>query len=110
VDRFRLFDALLAKHHPGDFDHDHLAILAVHPDHQRQGIGSSLLAAHHEQLDASDPPRAAYLEASDNETRQLYLRHGFTDYGKPIILSPKTRMYPMLRRSRGMAGTEEAIA
>ena len=44
VDRFRTFDGLLDAHHPTDIRHDHLAILAVHPDHQHQGIGSRMLA------------------------------------------------------------------
>lgn len=101
VDRFRLFDTLLAKHHPGGLDHDHLAILAVHPDHQRRGIGSALLAEHHDRLDAGDPQRAAYLEASDATTRQLYLRHGYTDLGDPIALPAGPCMYPMLRRTPG---------
>ena len=101
AERFRTFDALLAKHHPHDVDHDHLAILAVHPDHQRRGIGSALLAVHHERLDAEVPPRTAYLEASDATTRELYLRHGYTDFGDPIVLPSGARMFPMLRRTTG---------
>lgn len=97
TERFRIFDALLAKHHPHGIDHDHLAILAVHPDHQNRGIGSALLAAHHERLDAEDPPRAAYLEASDATTRELYLRHGYSDHGTPIRLPVGPPMFPMLR-------------
>lgn len=97
--RFQTFDALLAKHHPHGIDHDHLAILAVHPDHQHRGIGTALLAAHHDRLDAETPPRAAYLEASDATTRELYLRHGYTDLDEPIVLPSGAHMYPMLRRS-----------
>jgi GNAT superfamily N-acetyltransferase len=101
AERFRTFDGLLAKHHPRGIDHDHLAILAVRPDHQRQGIGTALLTAHHNRLDAETPPRAAYLEASDATTRQLYLRHGYTDLDDPIVLPSGARMYPMLRRNSG---------
>jgi GNAT superfamily N-acetyltransferase len=98
VDRFRTFDALLDKHHPTGLRHDHLAILAVHPDHQRRGLGTELLAAHHALLDAADPPTAAYLEASDPGTRQLYLRHGYTDHGgDPVQLPAGPQMHPMLR-------------
>jgi GNAT superfamily N-acetyltransferase len=99
VDRFRLFDALLDKAHPVGFGHDHLAILAVHPDCQRRGIGAALLTAHHDGLDAADPPRPAYLEASDAATRELYLRHGYTDLGEPITLPAGPEMFPMLRRA-----------
>ncbi|MBS2531599.1 GNAT family N-acetyltransferase [Catenulispora sp. NF23] len=97
AERFRTFDGLLAKHHPHGIDHDHLAILAVHPDYQHQGIGSALLAAHHDHLGAEDPPRGAYLEASDATTRELYLRHGYTDIGEPIVLPSGACMFPMLR-------------
>lgn len=101
AERFRTFDELLAKHHPHDIDHDHLAILAVHPDHQNQGLGSALLAAHHARLDAEDPPRAAYLEASDASTRQLYLRHGYIlRPNAPIQLPDGPQMWPMWREPR----------
>ncbi|MFL6114286.1 MAG: GNAT family N-acetyltransferase [Catenulispora sp.] len=99
VDRFRTFDALLAKHHPAGLRHDHLAILAVDPDRQRRGIGTELLAAHHRSLEQSPEPVAAYLEASDAGTRELYLRHGYTDFGDPIQLPAGPRMFPMLRRA-----------
>ncbi|WP_344662326.1 GNAT family N-acetyltransferase [Catenulispora subtropica] len=98
IDRFRLFDALLEKHHPTGLRHHHLAILAVDPDHQRRGIGAALLAAHHGHLDESDPPTPAYLEASDATTRKLYLRYGYTDHGDPIQLPAGPQMFPMLRR------------
>lgn len=101
VERFRTFDALLEKHHPTGFRHDHLAILAVHPDHQRRGLGTELLAAHHRRLDESDPPTHAYLEASDSGTRGVYLKHGYTDHGEPIQLPNGPRMFPMVRRPQG---------
>ncbi|NUR58995.1 MAG: GNAT family N-acetyltransferase [Catenulispora sp.] len=97
IERFRLFDAILAKHHPAAFSHDHLAILAVHPQHQNQGIGSALLQTHHERLDSRDPAGVAYLEASDAGTRELYLKHGYRDHGTPIELPEGPSMYPMVR-------------
>ncbi len=97
VDRFRTFDALLDKHHLTGVRHDHLAILAVDPDHQRRGIGTALLSTHHVHLDEADPPIAAYLEASDPQTRALYLRHGYTDLADPIQLPAGPCMLPMLR-------------
>jgi GNAT superfamily N-acetyltransferase len=73
----------------GDWDsvrpgHHHLAILAVRPDAQGQGIGTALLRAHHTTLDGTDVP--AYLEASSERTRAWYLRHGYTDHGQPFHL------------------------
>lgn len=97
VERFRTFDALLEKHHPAGLRHDHLAILAVRPDHQRRGLATALLAAHHRHLDESAPPTPAYLEASDAGTRSLYLKHGYADLGDPIQLPDGPPMFPMLR-------------
>jgi ribosomal protein S18 acetylase RimI-like enzyme len=107
VDRFRTFDALLGKHHPTGLRHDHLAILAVDPRCQRRGIGTELLAAHHRRLDQTDEPVAAYLEASDAGTRELYLRHGYIDLGDPIQLPAGPQMFPMLRRPAA-AGVQRA--
>jgi GNAT superfamily N-acetyltransferase len=57
------FDEELARRHPAGLPHHHLAILAVRPDQQGQGIGTRLLDAHHAILDAKGI--VAYLEASD---------------------------------------------
>jgi GNAT superfamily N-acetyltransferase len=54
--RFQTFDAELARHHPTGTAHHHLAILAVHPDNQGQGIGTALLRAHHAILDQTGTP------------------------------------------------------
>ncbi|MFD0633029.1 GNAT family N-acetyltransferase [Catenulispora yoronensis] len=97
--RFRIFEELLAKHHPVGLRHEHLAILAVDPDHQRQGIGTALLATHHRRLDQGADPAATYLEASDPATRQLYLTCGYTDHGEPIHLPDGPVMFPMLRQA-----------
>ena len=106
VDRFRQFDALLEKHHPAG-RHDHLAILAVHPDHQRRGLGTALLDTHHRRLDQAHQPTATYLEASDANTRELYLQHGYTDHGVPIPLPDGPQMFPMVRLSAD-AGARES--
>jgi GNAT superfamily N-acetyltransferase len=99
VDRFLIFDAELDRHHPAGTAHHHLALMAVHPDHQRQGVGTALLHAHHTTLDETGIP--AYLEASGTRSRAWYLRHGYTDYGPgPIELPEETRMYPMMRPAR----------
>lgn len=108
LDRFKAFDEQLAAHHPGRMRHDHLAILAVHPAHQRRGIGSELLDTHHRHLDQVDPPVAAYLEASDAHTRKIYLARGYADHGGPIRLPDGPLMYPMLRRPESRASREPA--
>ncbi|HEV2375988.1 MAG TPA: GNAT family N-acetyltransferase [Streptosporangiaceae bacterium] len=96
--RFQAFDTALDGHHPTGIPHHHLAILAVHPDHQAQRIGTALLDAHHAALDADGTP--AYLEASGQRTRDLYLAHGYRDCGYPIELPGGPAMYPMWRRPR----------
>jgi len=95
LDRFLAFDEALARHHLTGAPHHHLAILAVRPDTQGQGVGTALLQAHHATFDWQGI--AAYLEASDERTRDLYLRHGYTDHGEPIELPDGPSMYPMVR-------------
>ncbi|MFG1606195.1 GNAT family N-acetyltransferase [Actinoplanes sp. NPDC049265] len=73
-DRACQLDALMEENHPLD-PHHYLAFLAVRPDRQGQGIGSSLLDRHHDRLDRAGLP--AYLEANDPRNRDLYLRHGY---------------------------------
>jgi GNAT superfamily N-acetyltransferase len=82
--------------------------MAVHPAHQRHGIGSALLAAHHATLDAAGLP--AYLEASGNRSRALYLRHGYTDTGPPVQLSGGPALYPMWRPASHPATVPEMTA
>ena len=103
---FQAFDAALDAHHPAGTFHHHLAILAVRPDRQGQGLGTALLAAHHAVLDDQGIP--AYLEASDERTRRLYLSHGYADHGSsPITFAGSARMYPMWRepQARDRAGS-----
>jgi GNAT superfamily N-acetyltransferase len=95
TDRFHLFDKALERHHPTGTPHHHLAILAVHPDHQGQGTGTALLHVHHASLDAAGMP--AYLEASGPRTRRLYLTCGYQDHGLPIHLAGGPLMHPMWR-------------
>jgi GNAT superfamily N-acetyltransferase len=96
LSRFEAFDATLDRHHPAGFPHHHLAILAVRPDAQGQGTGTALLRAHHAVLGRGGLP--AYLEASSLDTRRIYLRHGYLDYGTVIQLPDGgPRMYPLMR-------------
>ena len=101
AERFVVFDQELDARHLTGVAHHHLAILAVRPDRQGQGIGTALLHAHHAILDEEGIP--AYLEASDEGTRGIYLRHGYADYGSPIELADGPFMYPMARPPRATA-------
>ncbi|GIM91629.1 GNAT family N-acetyltransferase [Paractinoplanes toevensis] len=73
-DRMCLLDAAMEAEHPTE-PHHYLAFLAVRPDRQNLGLGSTLLRRHHRRLDAAGLP--AYLEANDPRNRDLYLRHGY---------------------------------
>jgi ribosomal protein S18 acetylase RimI-like enzyme len=65
---------LLERKHPRR-RHFYLATLGTDPDHQNHGIGSALLRHVLVRCDAEGIP--AYLEASSEDNRRLYLRHGF---------------------------------
>jgi len=96
TERFIAFDAELDSHHPAGTPHHHLALLGVRPDLQGQGTGTALLDYYHRILD-TQTRAPAYLEASSQRTRNLYLRHGYTDHGPPIRLPGGPMMYPMWR-------------
>jgi GNAT superfamily N-acetyltransferase len=85
AERVRRYDAITEAAHPAT-PHDYLWAAAVHPERQRSGIGSALLGAHHRLLD--ERGRAAYLEASDAGTRQVYLTLGYCDMPVPRIALP----------------------
>ncbi|MFG1888127.1 GNAT family N-acetyltransferase [Micromonospora sp. NPDC049051] len=80
--KFLLLDAIFETHHP-HAPHDYLAYVAVDPRRQSRGVGSALLTTAHQTLDAAN--RAAYLEASNTRSRDLYLRLGYRQ-GAPIHL------------------------
>ena len=92
------------RHHPVASSHHHLAILAVRPDRQGRGIGTALLDAHHAVLDHEGT--AAYLEASDERTRRIYLRTAtpttepYSIAGRPAHVSHDPRASRRGRLSR----------
>jgi ribosomal protein S18 acetylase RimI-like enzyme len=65
----------MAKRHPMDRRHAYLWFLGVTPALQGMGIGSRLLRAANERLDAEGLP--AYLETGTTRNVALYRRHGF---------------------------------
>lgn len=94
TDRFRALDEAFARHHPHDEPHHHLALLATRPKAQGRGLGSALLRHHH----AAHPELPAFLEASSPRSRELYLRHGYTDLGRYSLPGPDApSMWPMWR-------------
>ena len=100
LDRFEVLDEAFDLHHPVGVPHEHLAILAVHPDRQRLGIGTALLNAHHAILDKNGTP--AYLEASDPAKRDIYLKHGYVLRPDAPIRLPDggPEVFPMWREPR----------
>lgn len=70
----------IEKHHPKSPDHYYLFMIGVNPQHQGQGLGSSILAASLETVDRDGMP--AYLENSNPKNTPLYERHGFRSKGE----------------------------
>lgn len=72
----RLFTALelMEENHPIE-PHHYLFLLGTRPEWQSRGIGSDLIRPVLEVCDRDQMP--AYLEATSEGNRRLYLRHGF---------------------------------
>ena len=93
--RFDELDHEMDSHHPQD-PHWHLLFLAVRPNRWSQGLGSALMDHTHRRLDAEGIP--AYLEATSEQNRRLYHRHGYTDMTPPTLtVSDGTPLYRMWR-------------
>jgi len=82
----------------------HLAILAIRPGRQGQRTGTTMLIVRHATLDTDGTP--AFLEASGPDSRRLYLRHGYADYGPRIDLPGGPALYPMWRQPRNPQDSE----
>ena len=63
------------RHHPMDRPHAYLFFLGVTPQAQGHGVGSRLLKAKTDQLDATRRP--AFLETATERNVAFYGRHGF---------------------------------
>lgn len=93
---------VMDKAHPLDRPHAYLWFLGVTPAAQGHGIGSRLLKAKLDQLDAAGTP--AFLETSTERNVALYRRHGFdviSDY-RPAPDAPLT--WAMWREAAGGGG------
>ncbi len=65
------------RNHPHEPPHFYLSLLATHPDHAGQGLGVGLVADNLAEMDAADPPAAAFLESSNPRNVPRYERLGF---------------------------------
>jgi ribosomal protein S18 acetylase RimI-like enzyme len=94
----RLFEilGLMEVNHPVE-PHHYLFLLGTRPEAQGRGLGSSLLALVLERCDRNRVP--AYLEATSERNRQLYLRYGF-EVTSEITLNGGPTMWPMWRSPR----------
>jgi GNAT superfamily N-acetyltransferase len=101
TDRFRILDELFDDNHPRTYPHHHLAYLAIRPTLQRRGLGSGLLRHHHIRLDHYGTP--AFLQASSQQSRTLYERHGYTCLGDPFYLPDGPAFWSMWREPQRAA-------
>ena len=96
-DRFEVvarFFEEFKKYHPEDAWY--LAFIAVDPSQQRKGIGSFLLKEALHMIDERGD--RAYLEASNEQNKALYERHGFVEIGR-VQFEDSPPAFPMIRES-----------
>ncbi len=94
----RVFEVLglMEEKHPVE-PHYYLFVLGTRPECQGRGVGSALMRPVLETCDRDGVP--AYLEATSERNKQLYLRHGFEVTGE-IPLPDGPTMWPMWRSPR----------
>lgn len=90
---------LLEEQHPAE-PHYYLFFLGTRPEWQGRGIGSALMRPVLETCDRDGVP--AYLEATSERNRRLYLRHGFHVTGQ-IALPGGPTIWPMWREPQRQA-------
>jgi ribosomal protein S18 acetylase RimI-like enzyme len=83
------------KYHPEDVWY--LAFIAVDPAQQRKGIGSFLLKEALQMIDERGD--RAYLEASNEQNKALYERHGFVEIGR-VQFEGSPPAFPMIREAK----------
>ena len=82
------------QYHPEDAWY--LAFIAVDPAMQRKGIGSFLLKEALQMIDQRGD--RAYLEASNEQNKALYERHGFVEIGR-VQFENSPPAFPMIREA-----------
>ncbi|AUI56911.1 GNAT family N-acetyltransferase [Amycolatopsis sp. BJA-103] len=90
--RLAALSELMEKHAPGG-EYHHAQFIGVRKRAQRQGIGARLLR-HGFDRNGAVP---AYLEASSQESANLYRRLGFRDHGRAFSVEGGPPMLPMWR-------------
>jgi GNAT superfamily N-acetyltransferase len=94
-------DELMAEHQPAE-PHWYLEVLSIHPEHQRQGYGTTLLAPVLERADADRVP--AYLETNRESSVPYYHRFGF-ELTERISLPESPPLWLMWREPDGSSRT-----
>lgn len=92
---FQVFE-LTAEQHPAE-SHWYLFFLGTRPGWQGRGLGSAVMRPVLEACDEEGLP--AYLEATSERNKRLYLRHGFEVVGE-IPLPDGPSLWPMWREPR----------
>lgn len=105
--RFQIIDTVFAEHHPTE-PHHYLAFIGVTPLRQRYGVGGALLVHHHTNLDQRR--LSAYLEATTEPARNLYLQHGYAvlDTGPFHLPEDGPPVWPMWRAPQPVAAPDTA--
>jgi ribosomal protein S18 acetylase RimI-like enzyme len=98
IGRLLAIRADMDKHHPTDRPHAYLWFLGVAPAMQGHGLGSRLLTAANERLDAAGLP--AYLETGTTRNVALYRRHGFEVISEHKARKDAPNMWSMWREPR----------
>ncbi len=96
--------ALLHRHHPRA-PHWYLGFLGTRTDRQGTGVGGALLRAVTAECDATGVP--AYLEASSERSRALYLRHGFVGDQPMPLPAGGPPVWPMWREPGASAREDQ---
>ncbi|GAA5015294.1 GNAT family N-acetyltransferase [Streptomyces siamensis] len=94
-ERVELIGRLTADIHPAGRAHEYLWMIAVAPERQGEGLGTTLIRSVLDRCDREGLP--AYLEASSARSRALYERLGFAVEGRPLDLPDGPQMWPMWR-------------
>ena len=90
------------RNHPHEPPHFYLSLLATHPDHAGKRLAVGLVADNLAEMDAADPPAAAFLESSNPRNVPRYERLGFRPTREVELVAGLTGTQ-MWRPPRGIA-------